>query len=252
MVPLDAEAIRAVLPAGTVIGNTVQVFAEVDSTNDVVARAGRLGANEGLVVFAESQRAGRGRQGRRWSSAPGLGLWFSVLLRPQGTGPLALLAAAAVVGAVEETVGHSAGVKWPNDVLLDGRKIAGVLIEAMDGFVVMGIGVNANQQAKDFPPELRERAGSLALHLKHGVDRIALAGRLLARLYTLYRTWPENTAGVVAFCEPRNVLRGRQVRTADGVSVGIVLGFAPDGGLILGDADSGEQRNVYSGELFSF
>lgn len=248
---LDPDAIRAALPAGVVIGRTVQVFAEVGSTNDVAARAGRLGADEGLTVFAETQRAGRGRHGRPWSSAPGLGLWFSVLLRPRGTGPLALLAAAAVAGAVEETVGQPAGVKWPNDVLLDGRKVAGVLIEANREFAVMGIGVNANQRAEDFPPELRARAGSLALAGGRTVDRDALAGRLLTKLDALYRGWPGNAAEVVATCEARNVLRGRPVRAAGGDVAGTVMRFVPDGGLLLRSEITGEERTVYAGEVFT-
>lgn len=250
MSTLDVDAIRATLPAGALIGRTVQVFAEVDSTNDVVARAGRLGADEGLVVFAEGQRAGRGRHGRRWDSAPGLGLWFSVLLRPppRAPGPLALLAAVAVAGAVEETVGRPAGVKWPNDVLLDGRKVAGVLIEAKDGFAVVGIGVNANQRAEDFPAELRGRAGSLAMAHGETVDRTALAGRLLGRLDEFYRDWPANAANVVTACEARNVLRGQPVRAEDG-TVGTVVGVRPDGGLQLRVGDDGEERTVYAGEL---
>lgn len=250
MIPLDADAVRAASPAGAVIGRTVQVFAEVDSTNDVVARAGRSGAAEGLVVFAESQRAGRGRRGRRWSSAPGLGLWFSVLLRPsRAPGPLALLAAVAVAGAVEEAVGRPAGVKWPNDVLLDGRKVAGVLIEATGGFVVVGIGVNANQGREDFPPELRGRAGSLAMASGgQAVDRATLAGRLLGELDACYRSWPANMASIVAGCEARNTLRGRQVRTADGV-VGTVTHIAADGGLRLRTAEDDGGRTIYAGEV---
>ena len=249
---LDPDVIRNALPAGTVIGRTVQVFAEVDSTNNVAARAGRLGADEGLTVFAETQRAGRGRQGRPWSSAPGLGLWFSVLLRPREPGgPLALLAAAAVAWAVEETIGRPVGVKWPNDVLLDARKIAGVLIEANREFAVMGIGVNTNQRAEDFPPELRERAGSLALAGGRAVDRDALAGRMLAKLDALYREWPGNVADVVAACEARNVLRGRQVRAADGDVTGTVLRLTPDGGLLLRLADTGEERIIYAGKVLA-
>lgn len=267
--PLDPDAIRAALPVGTMIGREVQVFAEVGSTNDVVARAGRLGAREGLVVFAERQRTGRGRQGRRWDSAPGLGLWFSVLLRPAPTlmatasGSLALLAAVAVAGAVEETTGRAAGVKWPNDVQLDGRKVAGVLLEAPgDGFVVMGIGVNANQRAENFPPELRARAGSLA-GMVGGcycpINRAALAGRLLVHLDRLYRAWPGNGAEIVAACEARNALRGRRVRaiSSDDGFTGTVVRFTPDGGLLLrrggvGEIGGGEtQRVVYAGEIIA-
>ncbi len=246
---LDADAIRGALPVGAVLGRTVQVFAEVGSTNDVAARAGRLGSAEGLVVFAETQRAGRGRQGRRWSSAPGLGLWFSVLLRPCGTGPLALLVAAAVSRTVEEATGRAAGVKWPNDVLLDGRKVAGVLIEAADRFAVVGIGVNVNHGAEDFPPELRKRAGSLALALGQPVDRATLAGRLLGRLGALYQGWPGNVTEVVAACESRNVLRGRAVRvTAEGWT-GTVEGLTPEGSLLLNVGPNGETRTVRAGEL---
>ena len=210
---LDASALRAALPAGTVVGREVVVFGETDSTNDLAAQAGRDGVAEGIVFFAESQRAGRGRLGRRWVSPPGRNLLFSVLLRP-ATVPaerwpeLTFCAALAVAETAERFTGQAARVKWPNDVLVSGRKVAGVLLEAhhaqAPGFVVVGIGLNVLQGTEDFPPELRERAGSLAMFGSvDGLYRREVAAFLLARLNEHYAHWPGGFASIRQACARR-------------------------------------------------
>ena len=201
---LIADDLRAARPEDAVVGREILVFAETDSTNDLAARAGEDGVPEGLVIFAESQRAGRGRLGRKWVSPSGRNLLCSVLLRPAmvpvGRWPeLTFCAALAVAETAERFTGLAARIKWPNDVLLAGRKVAGILLEChhgqAPGFVVVGIGLNVLQEAGDFPPELRERAGSLAMLRTPEKDaprleRREVAACLLERLEAHYAHWP--------------------------------------------------------------
>ena len=209
---LIADDLCATLPSGVVLGREILVFEETDSTNDLAARAGRDGVAEGIVFFAESQRAGRGRLGRRWVSPPGRNLLFSVLLRPavvpaERWPELTFCAALAVAETAERFAGRAARVKWPNDVLLDGRKVAGILLEAHHapgaGFVVVGIGLNVLQRAEDFPPELRERAGSLAMLGAGEPSRREVAAFVLERLDEHYRRWPEGFTAIREECVQR-------------------------------------------------
>ena len=161
------------------------------STNDLAWEAEARGAPEGFVVFAEHQTAGRGQYGRRWESAPYQGLWFSVLLRPRITlneSPrLTSLLAGVVAATIIEETGCAASIKAPNDIYVDGRKIAGVLVEgrtASDGsyVAVAGMGVNVNQTLEDFPEELRKTAGSLRMATGRQIQRGPLAVALLRKL----------------------------------------------------------------------
>ena len=215
---LQADLIRAELPERTVIGREVLVFEETDSTNDLAARAGDDGLAEGLVIFAESQRAGRGTSGRKWISPPHRNLLFSVLLRP-GQVPvsrwpeLTFCAALAVAEAAEALTGVVARIKWPNDVLLGGRKVAGILVESYQrrgpGFVVVGLCLNVLQKEEDFDPEIRQRAGSLGMAAEMAgkgaevPDRSRVAGRVLECLGTLYAKWPNHFPALMAACEDR-------------------------------------------------
>ncbi len=208
---LDPDALRT----AAAIGRRVLVFEETDSTNDLAARAGDDGLPEGLVIFAESQRAGRGRLGRKWTSSPRQALLFSILLRPT-TVPaerwpeLTFCAALAVAETAEQFTGQPARIKWPNDVLVAGRKIAGILLEAhhrqTPGFVVVGIGVNVRQQPGDFAPELRAGAGSLTMAAGDGavlLDRHQVAALLLARCNAHYARWPDGFPSIMAACRER-------------------------------------------------
>src|SRR5438045_2271776 len=169
--PLIATELRAGLE-GLRIGNEIVVLDETESTNDVAWQAAERGVPEGFVVFAEQQTKGRGQYGRRWESAPRLGLWFSVLLRPamslRESPKLTAMIAQAVAAAIAEETGCHPTIKPPNDIYISARKVAGVLIEgrtAADGsyVAVAGIGINVNQTIDDFPEELRDSAGSLAM-----------------------------------------------------------------------------------------
>jgi BirA family biotin operon repressor/biotin-[acetyl-CoA-carboxylase] ligase len=193
---LIAEELRAEL-GHTRWGSQLVVVDETSSSNDLIWDAEARGAPEGLVVFAERQTAGRGRYGRRWESAPGLGLWFSVLLRPQLTmneSPrlTSILAKATATTIIEET-DCAVSIKIPNDIYLSGRKVAGVLVEGRTGsegryVAVAGIGVNVNQSAEDFPEELQTTAGSLRMAVGHTIPRASLAIALLRKLENDYRS----------------------------------------------------------------
>ena len=187
---LSASAIQASL-GDCVIGCRIIVLQSTRSTNDFLLQMLTPELPEGFVVFAEEQTAGRGQRGNRWASAAHLGLWLSILLRPRLPLPeaarLTTWAAEAVAATIARETGLKPVIKLPNDVYVDGRKVAGVLVETKTraGQViaaVAGIGVNVNQAAEDFPPELRERAGSLAILLGSEVERTAFAIALLRAL----------------------------------------------------------------------
>ena len=178
-----------------VIGNAVRVLQNTTSTNDEVSCAALEGHTEGLVIFAESQSAGRGRMGRRWSSPTGRGLWFSVLLRPSlAPGECTQLTAAsanALVRAIQSTTGITPEIKWPNDLLIKGKKIAGILTEMSAELehvrsVVLGIGIDVNQTASEFPADVRGIATSLKLATGKNVSRPDLAEAVLRDLDRQY------------------------------------------------------------------
>jgi BirA family biotin operon repressor/biotin-[acetyl-CoA-carboxylase] ligase len=189
---LVAEELRAALQAFG-MEKEIVVVEETCSTNDLAWEAAERGAAEGFTVFAERQTAGRGQYGRRWESAAGKGLWFSVLLRPAITlsesPQLTSLLAGIVAATIKEETGCAAAIKPPNDIYVAGRKVAGILVEgkiASDGsyVAVAGIGVNVNQSLDDFPEALRAIAGSLAMATGRQIDRSKLAIALLRNLET--------------------------------------------------------------------
>src|ERR1700736_5252163 len=187
---LIATELRAGL-GGCWIGNEIVVVEEAASTNDLAWEAAERGAAEGFVVFAERQTKGRGQYGRRWESAPYQGLWLSILLRPTLTlreSPrLTSLLAQLVSAAIPAETGRAPTIKLPNDFYIAGRKVAGALVEGRttsDGtyVAVAGIGINVNQTLDDFPEELRNTAGSLAMAAGRRIDRSKLAISLLRDL----------------------------------------------------------------------
>ena len=233
---------------------------EVDSTQRVARDLARGGAPEGTTVIAERQTAGRGRLGRQWHSPAGLNLYCSIVLRPplapSAVPQLALVAGAAVAAAVQEETGLRSGIKWPNDVLLGDRKVAGILVELESEVervhhVIAGIGVNLNAPRTAFPPALRPKAGSLRLATGRRVDRAAFTGRLLAALEARYgRFLARGFASVRAEWESYSVLTGAEVRVAspEGELAGRVVGLDDDGALRL-RRPGGDVVRVVAGEV---
>jgi BirA family transcriptional regulator, biotin operon repressor / biotin---[acetyl-CoA-carboxylase] ligase len=196
--PLSATALRRALVVPGALWSEIMVTAETGSTNADVAAAARAGAAEGLVVVAEQQTAGRGRLDRRWTSPPRAGLALSVLLRPRTNpkwyGWLPLLAGVSLVETVRRLGEVDAVLKWPNDLLIDGRKCAGILAEAVPDGVVIGIGLNVTLQADELPTP---QATSLQLAGSACTDRDPLLRALLRTLADRYESWeaaPESGA----------------------------------------------------------
>jgi BirA family transcriptional regulator, biotin operon repressor / biotin---[acetyl-CoA-carboxylase] ligase len=253
------EVIRAGLRSRQ-IGRVLEVLPEIGSTNDRAMAAGQGGAAEGLCVVANRQMAGRGRLGRPWVSPPDVGLYTSILLRPKGPVSslplLTLVAGLAVTDAIHEVAALAPRLKWPNDVVLDGRKVAGILTElATSGssvnYAVVGIGVNVNHGEDDLPPELRAGATSLFQHCGRRIAR----GMLAAAIYNALEGW------YALFCEDRRetILEAGRLRSATlGRPVEVLAGteawrgqavdMDPDGALLVRDA-SGALRRVVAGDV---
>jgi BirA family biotin operon repressor/biotin-[acetyl-CoA-carboxylase] ligase len=229
-------------------------FADVDSTQAIARDLARSGAPEGTLVAAEHQRAGRGRAGRAWLDRPGENLLFSLILRPvlapARVPQLALMGAVAIAEALESTTGAAPVIKWPNDLLLGGRKVCGLLAEAAsDGdrvaHVVLGIGINVNQ--REFAAELGDGATSLARELGHAVDRSRVLDAALARLDHWYVVYGRvGFAGVEPEWSRRSALAGQPIVTG-GVR-GIALGIDDDGALLV-QSVAGETHRVVAGEV---
>jgi BirA family biotin operon repressor/biotin-[acetyl-CoA-carboxylase] ligase len=178
-----------------VLGKRLIVFNRITSTNDFLKRLARRGAEAGTLVLADQQTAGRGRLGRSWQSPPNVGLWLSFLVRPElpleRIGALPLTIAVVVAESLSAICGEIFSVKWPNDILWRQRKICGILCEAQiapmenspqQNDIVAGIGINVNQQTKDFSPEWRTRAVSLAMLAERPFDRQKVFIELVQRL----------------------------------------------------------------------
>ena len=204
---------------------------------------------EGAIATADHQTGGRGRRGRSWVEAPGSSVLVSVLLRPppeRSAPQLSLVGGLAAAMAVEDTLALAAQIKWPNDVMVDRRKVAGVLAEARDGAVVLGIGINVNQTREQLPEDARVAAASLRTVSGREHDRERVLGSLLAHLDRLYLSWRDG--GLDAVYDDlgaRDFLRGRRV-SVDGVA-GIAQMIVRDGRLEV-STESGRVL-VESGEV---
>jgi BirA family biotin operon repressor/biotin-[acetyl-CoA-carboxylase] ligase len=256
---LDGEALR-LRGSEARIGRRVLCHREVTSTNAVAAELAASGEREGTVVLAERQTAGRGRFGRAWASPPGLGLWFSTILRPPipvaGAPVLTQVAAVAVAEGIEEVAGPlPGGIKWPNDLLLAGRKVAGILTEllarAEGAAIILGVGVNVNQGPGDFPAALGGKAGSVAMAAGRTVPRADLLRALLQRLDGRYREFLTTGPGpALVEARRRSLTLGQAVRAREGVEevTGRAIRLEADGALAVQLPD-GQVRRLMAGEV---
>ncbi len=204
---LHADDLLSLVDGHRVVGRDIRVFQETNSTNDVAEKLARDGAPEGVVVFAESQSRGRGRLGRTWISPAHKGLWFSVVLRPdlrpEAATQLTVAAANALARSLQLATSLEPQIKWPNDILIDGKKVAGILTELsaeLDHikYLVLGIGVDVNLTSSDLPPELRKLATSLKLEAGRHFRRADLAAVILRELDADYTRVCQNQFPQVA------------------------------------------------------
>jgi BirA family biotin operon repressor/biotin-[acetyl-CoA-carboxylase] ligase len=241
------------------LGHRIEYFDSIESTNTTARHLAARGAAEGTVVIAETQTKGRGRLGRSWASPARCNLYLSVVLRPPlavAQAPqLTLVAGLAVADAVHAWTPQAA-IKWPNDIVIGGRKLAGILteMEADDEqvrFVILGIGVNVNAAPEDFPDELRDKATALGAAAGAPIDRTAFAARLLAELETAYERYlGEGFRAIRPLWEAHSCLTGQRVQI-DGVGqrcAGVVAGIDDDGALRLRE-DSGRETRVVAGDV---
>ena len=241
------------------VGRKVICYDAVDSTNLVLKKLAREGAEDGTVVVADSQGTGRGRMERAFFSPPGKGIWVSILLRPtflpQDAPKCTLMAAVAVARAME-AFGLRAEIKWPNDILHDGRKLVGILTEMsaeMDrvNYVVIGIGINVNIAPEDFPAELRAIATSLMQMKGAPMPRVAFLQELLRALDDLYTSVQhEGFAPVLAAWREYAVTLGQEVRVigpAGEAFEGVAADIDAEGALLVDTAEG--RRRVLAGDV---
>jgi len=239
---------------------SVNCLPETGSTNEDLRRLAEQGAPEGTVIIADRQCAGRGRLGRRWESPAGVNLYCSLLLRPhippQQAPQLTFLSAVATAEALQETFQLPVRVKWPNDLLVGGRKIAGLLNELSAEseqvhFVVLGFGVNLNMSAAQFPAGLRYPATSVLLETGQKQPRLPFVRNLLQRVDTLYRIYlAEGFWAIRRRWEGLSDLLDRRVEVTlnPGTRIGTVVGLDDDGALRL-QLESGEVERILAGDV---
>ena len=246
--PLQRRKIANAL-AGQQVGSEVQVHEEVVSTNDTVRALGLGGFPHGLVVLSESQTGGRGRRGSRWESPPQKSLLLSILLRPSSEREdwvkINPLTALAISRAIASTAGIEPEIKWPNDVFIGGKKVAGILAETVTSgqagaFIVLGMGINVNTHSEEFPPELRGEATSIVSQLSDSdentrLDRNEFAIALLRHLNTLLPLAGAGFTSVFEEMRDRSMLLGKAVKLEiEGEEItGLAEDFTEMGHLIL-------------------
>jgi BirA family biotin operon repressor/biotin-[acetyl-CoA-carboxylase] ligase len=256
---LDVAMLQQLLTT-QVFGRTIHLLAQTTSTNDDVKALAFHGAPEGTVVLAEQQTHGRGRQGRTFDSPAGVGIYLSVLVRPiidlARLPQLTLMVAVAAADAMTDICGLSVHLKWPNDVEIDGKKVAGILTEAVlcpgePPVVIIGIGINVNTVLEQLPPVLHERVTSLALATGAPVSRHHLIARLLAHLEELYHTFQHaGAASILERWRHYGRLSGRVVQFSQAAETrtGRVIGLDDTGALVVQTVD-GVQQHIISGDV---
>jgi BirA family biotin operon repressor/biotin-[acetyl-CoA-carboxylase] ligase len=240
------------------IGRTLVAHEELASTSDLAKALADEGADHGTVVVAETQTAGRGRRGRAWVSPPRKNVYFSVVLRPELPPPrateLTLVASLAICDALRQA-GVDAGIKWPNDVLARGRKIAGILTELAAEpdrvhWVVLGVGVNVNASRDDFPPELRDEATSILLERGEPAPRALFTAACLTALEDWLDAHDERGFDAIRHAwRERSVTLGREVMVrAEGRELTGVAEDLDEQGALLVRTSAGVER-VFAGDV---
>jgi BirA family transcriptional regulator, biotin operon repressor / biotin---[acetyl-CoA-carboxylase] ligase len=246
--------------SGSMIGSRIVFVSDTKSTNALATRLADEGAEQGTVVLADSQSGGRGRLGRHWHSPPGLNIHCSLILRPKVEPPrapqLTLVAAVALAEALLDLYPLDFQIKWPNDLLVGGKKISGILTEMkteqdLVDYVVIGIGLNCNLQQNDLPPEIEEIATSLSIELRETVSRRTICRKIFVSLEKWYvRFLSGDFAAVRTRWQELARIEGRAVTVSNlnGSVSGKALGLADDGTLLL-CLPNGEITRIYGGDV---
>lgn len=255
------EQILSHLPANHPWRESITWFDTIGSTNTSAKQLAAAGAPQGTVLIADSQTGGRGRMGRTFQSPPGAGIYMSVILRPvcRPTELMHLTCAAAVAAcdAVEKTVGFRPGIKWINDLVVDGRKLAGILTElsiapatGLVDYAVVGIGLNCNQQQWDFDPEIRDIACSAAMVSGSTADRCQIAAALIVELKKMSDALLSEKAQIMERYRAGCVTLGTHISVIQGSRIrrGKALDIDRDGALLV-DFGNGHTETVNSGEV---
>jgi BirA family biotin operon repressor/biotin-[acetyl-CoA-carboxylase] ligase len=242
------------------IGKNVYYEETVESTQKIAHRLAYENAPEGTVIIAEEQVAGRGRMDRKWHSPKYTGVWMSIILRPNIPLPkapqLTLLTAVAIVQAAQDLTGLLPEIKWPNDILIRGKKVTGILTELEAeadriNSIIIGIGMNVNQTKEDFPSELQETATSLFIEKGDKVSRSDLVKGIFMNLEKLYLLYlEEGFLPIKLLWEGYAISIGRKItaRTLSNSITGTAQGITDDGVLIMVD-DHGKTHHVYSADI---
>ncbi|MEH7125275.1 MULTISPECIES: biotin--[acetyl-CoA-carboxylase] ligase [unclassified Bacillus (in: firmicutes)] len=242
------------------IGKNIHYEESVDSTQKIAHRLANEDTPEGTVIIAEEQLLGRGRMDRRWHSPKYTGIWMSVILRPNLPPPkapqLTLITAVAVVQAIEELTDLSPQIKWPNDILINGKKVTGILTELQADAdritsIIIGIGINVNQQKEDYPEELHTIATSLSIESGKKLQRAELVKILLSKLENLYTLYLEKGFYPIKLLwESYAISIGKVItaRTITGSIQGKALGITEDGVLMIEDEMS-KIHHIYSADI---
>ncbi len=244
------------------LGRPLHFFPILDSTNTYAARLAREGAPEGTVVIADAQTGGKGRLGRRWISPPHVNLYLSVILRPPVSVAAApsinLLAGVAVAEAIVSVCALTPSIKWPNDVLVNDKKVCGILAEMQTSAttlhaIILGIGVNINAPLSTFPAELRDKASSLLLVGGRQIERGKFAATLLTSLEKFYVLWLQQGFVAVRADWERYAtdLFGKRITVAapEGTVTGVVLGLDTDGALLVREDAEATPRRFLAGDV---
>lgn len=242
------------------IGKNVHYEESVESTQKIAHRLAYENAPEGTIIIAEEQVSGRGRMDRKWHSPKYTGIWMSIILRPNIPLPkapqLTLLAAVAIVQAIEDLTDLLPEIKWPNDILIRGKKVTGILTELEAeadriNSIIIGIGMNVNQTKEDFPCELQEIATSLFLEKGEKVSRSDLIKGIFMNLEKLYLLYlEEGFLPIKLLWEGYAISIGRKItaRTLSNSIIGTAQGITDDGVLIMVD-EQGKTHHVYSADI---
>lgn len=243
----------------TTFGQGIQVYPTIDSTNQQAKRLALEGASHGTLIVAEEQTSGKGRRGNQWASPPKTGIWMTLLLRPDlppsKAAMLTLLSGLAVVRTIRHNLELEAYIKWPNDVVLNGKKIGGILTEMSSeldviNYVVVGMGINVN--TLDFPEEIQDRATSLSIEANRKIDRAPLVRKILLEMEGLYEPFvkSQDLAFMMNEYEECCINIGREVvvKGVDMALRGTAIGITPQGELKVKD-EEGQITRVFSGEV---